>query len=163
MSIFPNVELYLCNVSPFVKREFGSTNVLRHRPRPEEARDFRIGMVEACTATDEEIEERASAGEFGFDVIDEHMSRIWFCDRESFRAAWRVARLICNRNVKLKGIDADEAYAVKEIDGQAIFGLCISASEHHVGKAAMPRPAHDAAELARPCWRNCRRPSAPSC
>lgn len=133
--IFPNIQIVHADLSaqhPFMEREHGWTNVLPHRPQSGEVREVRLGVVEACTATDREIEDRMADGEFSFDVIDEHTSWLWFCDRQSFRAAWRVARLVCNRNVRLTGIVAGEECFVRDIDGQEAPGLSVLASAHHV-------------------------------
>ena len=139
MTIFPDIQMFHADLSaehPFVEREFGWTRVEPHRPRPGDVCDIRVGVIEACTATNREIEERIACGEFSGDVINEYTTWLWFCDRESFRWAWCLARLICNRSAKLRGVPAGEECGVKDIDGWATPGLGILASGHHVGETA---------------------------
>ncbi|GEM_PF-5834953 len=99
--------------------------------------------IEACTATDEEINAREAGGEFDFDVIDEYVTQLWFSDRESFRAAWAIARRICV-GWKLSGVKAGEISAISAIGFQRCGrneiiptpGLTVEISGHHVAEAA---------------------------
>lgn len=123
-------------------REIGFTLVTRNCD-PDVDFYVRRPCIEACTATNEEIEAREADGEFDFDVIDEHVTLLWFSDRHSFRAAWAIARRIC-KGWKLSGIKAGEISAISAIGFQrcgrneiiSTPGLTVEISGHHVAEAA---------------------------
>lgn len=94
------------------------------------------GQIDVCTATNLEIADRTEGGEFSFDVIDEHMTYLWFRDRDSFRAAWRLARLICSQGLKMANIAPGKAFSLVEIEGRSSSGVIVQASSHHVAGIA---------------------------
>ncbi len=137
--IFPNASMSFAGLSaanPVTDYAGGWTSVYPHYGDSEPS-GTRFGVVEACTATNREIEDRSAGGEFSFDVIDEHMSRLWFRDRDSFRMAWRLARQIC-KGRKVEGIPSRELVDIHHIDGQPVRGLTVEASAHHIAETARP-------------------------
>lgn len=136
--LFPNLNQHLglrCDSEPIMERAFGFTSIWPVVD-PADPQHLTTGMIEACTASDQEIEDRTADGEFSFDVIDEHMTSIFFQDRASFKHGWRLARLICNRNAKIVGAASGVITDIREIEGCATHGLSILASSHHTGQAA---------------------------
>lgn len=133
--IFPNISNSDSGCDyPLNVYEGGWTDV---RPwlHPNEFGGARCGVVSICTATDQEIEDRMAEGEFSFDVIDEHMTRLWFRDRDGFRVAWRAARVIC-KGGRVSGVAAGEAVVIDRIDGGIECALIAEVSAKHIAEAA---------------------------
>jgi hypothetical protein len=92
-------------------------------------------MVVVGTATDREISERAKLGEDEIDVIEEHMSWIWFRDRKSFKRAWQMARSIRAGSILVATAPSSTAYADRVVvqgEGRRDQGLTLMLSAHHV-------------------------------
>ena len=135
--IFPNISMFYARgsvQSPIEERELGFTSI-GWGHIPSDAEYFDCPVIEACTATDQEVGDRSAGGEFSFDVIDEHMTWLWFRDRDSFRMAWRLARAIC-KGRKLVGIASREVVDIHRVGGHPVQGLAAEASAHHIAEAA---------------------------
>lgn len=98
-----------------------------------------IGHICVCTASDDEISDRTSLGEFELDVIDEHSTFLWFVDRPSFVAAWRAARDIANRGTLVAGVEAGALIDINRIDDCKCPGLIAQVSSHHINGCGAAR------------------------
>lgn len=135
--LFPNAHLSFAGLSaasPIVDYAGGWISVCP-RYGESEPGPARRGVIEACTATNREISDRSAAGEFAFDVIDEHMTRLWFRDRDTFRLAGQLARAIC-RGRKIEGISSRELVDISRIGGQPVPVVTVEVSAHHIAEAA---------------------------
>lgn len=124
--LFPNIQMRHADCSAqdtIIEKSHGWLAVARGYGTPpfeHDATTYR--MIEACTATDDEISARSELGEFSFDIIDEHMSYLWFRDRGSFKAAWRMARVICSGRLVECGNDcrAGDVFVIDRLNHQPV-------------------------------------------
>ncbi|MDO5622565.1 MAG: hypothetical protein Q4G24_13970 [Paracoccus sp. (in: a-proteobacteria)] len=134
--LFPNIQMSCVDLSvqpSIIPVGNGFADISRDRSQDE---PHKWGVIEACTASDQEISERSAAGEFPFDVIEEHITQLWFSDRGSFRAAWRAARSILRHGSKVANAKARIVTSAAEVNGTPVSGLFIQPSCHHIVGAA---------------------------
>lgn len=90
-----------------------------------------LPLIAVTTVSNEEVERRDAAGECGFDVIDDHTTWLWFSDRDSFRFAWRLARMTA-RGQRFDRIQPRVlAFFNHRPDGLA--AVIANVSRHHIG------------------------------
>lgn len=124
-------------IPPFVAAAPGTlgSSIEMWRARVPDGGDIILPMLSVVTVSDDEISDRVALGEFSFDVIEEHASWIWFRDRESFRAAYRVARMIARGGCFSYSLVPGVLYDVREIGGRPC-ALIMKASAHHIQQEA---------------------------
>lgn len=93
--------------------------------------DCSAPMIAVSTASDDEISARVDLGEFDWDILEEHTSWLWFSDRDGFRFAYSVARLILSGKI-FSGIKSREVIWANIDDGRRISTLALNMSAHHV-------------------------------
>lgn len=97
-----------------------------HAPQP---------MIEVATVTDEEIARRVAGGEEGIDVAIEHTSWIWFFDRDGYRRASGLARMIA-RGLKVAGVRPGDVQVAGPCERGARNDVVLLLSAHHVAGVA---------------------------